>query len=253
MYRYINKLAVLSGLALVSMAASCQDTEGKFNLYNGEERGCFYARKNPWKNCQKDVVRDNCPVTCNACPGDVQCNIRAELKFVNPKDPDFVGYHSDRVQVEKVGSDEICGPNRFKFGCRLKKTSAHLSGNPDGSVVKESQIVQIFGAAGATYKMTVGHRFSDEEKLSATRNGVQRAQLQIGVNGDQRGKTFRHKLNKNKKPYENAGEDDWHINPLYNGDYFVEIACSDACDCKIVKKEATCSLKIAVYHGKTDV
>ena len=102
--------------------------------------------------------------------------------------------------------------------------------------------------------MTVRHQFNKDD-LSV--GGEQhRASLMIQINNDVKG-IFKHNPNTNKdaiKIEETDGltrhpEGDWSVNPYYNGNFFVEIDCSDECNCSVIRKEATCRVKVeAIYQ-----
>jgi len=95
--------------------------------------------------------------------------------------------------------------------------------------------------------LTVKHQFSKDD--ASDEAGDHRANLKIVINGEVKG-SFKHNPNRKKKPIKiEEADGDWSINPYYNGNYFVEIDCDDECNCNVVKKPATCRLKVeAIYE-----
>ena len=78
-------------------AQECKDKSGKFQikLKNGSTkmRGCWAAKRNPFEQCKKPEMKENCKKSCGQCPGDVKCNIRVDLQY--PQKSGFVGYQNN--------------------------------------------------------------------------------------------------------------------------------------------------------------
>ena len=71
------KFSILSSMIYASAALECTDSEDKFKVYRPPTynddfvwRSCRHARKNPKGQCRKQVMKENCPLTCTGCCED---------------------------------------------------------------------------------------------------------------------------------------------------------------------------------------
>ena len=67
--------AILSGVKAQSELA-CEDSTKTFLLDNGMKRTCLRAKKDPWMQCKKREMRENCPETCLMCPVSAYCRVK---------------------------------------------------------------------------------------------------------------------------------------------------------------------------------
>ena len=63
----ILTFAIILG-AKAESEVTCEDSTAKFLLDNGMKRTCNRAKMDPWMQCKKREVRENCPKTCLTCP-----------------------------------------------------------------------------------------------------------------------------------------------------------------------------------------
>lgn len=241
------------------IAFACEDVAGRFQVFR-EDTGtfkmkkCKQVKKNPWGQCAKPEVRENCPVTCNVCPGDVVCRIKANLQF--PQSPsEIISYHKDSVQVQKVGSSDPCysGNTKTTWGC-THVGDAFFDTLSQAEKFKDLESVRIFNGNGGEYRITVSHVFTEEEVLLDTvQTRDSRANLIVKVNGKRLSKSFRHNRNNIKNThtdysivYSNnapvTNENVGFVNPAYNGDYFVDVKCDNKCQCTVTKVDNKCRL-----------
>ena len=239
------------------------DSEIRFSVDIGEgrmkQKSCYHAKKNPSGQCKKLDFKKNCPVTCNAClnvdvDGDAKkCKIKAFLHF--PQGAGNHGYHKEKLQVEKMNEDQACYSrnNKTNWGC-VHAGDAFFDGRGADGFTKKRETINIYNGKEGNFKITVSHVYTEEEVLQADDCGAGRANLIVKVNGKNHNQSIRHTKNKGKETHtdydvvidegavarnENVG----FINPNFNGDYFVEVACDDQCECDIVQKDAECRLK----------
>jgi len=202
-------------------------------------------------------MKANCPLTCNACPNDVTCRLKADLQFP----PNYSeGVHKDSLQVEKAEDGEVCYSKNQKtdWGCNLVGDA--FFDNTSG--VRKAEIARVFNAGGGTYTLRVSHDFLEADVLqSKTVTKKSLANLIVKVNGKRLG-TFKHK-GKNQETHEgvplDVSPDNLNvgfINPEFNGDYSVEVNCNDECECTVERVEQTCKLQAQVRYpgitGKSD-
>mmetsp|Transcript_14469 Transcript_14469/g.27232 ORF Transcript_14469/g.27232 Transcript_14469/m.27232 type:complete len:405 (-) Transcript_14469:349-1563(-) len=250
-------------LSSASTAFACSDVTGTFQVFLEETntfktKRCRQVRKNPWSQCAKPEARQNCPVTCNSCPGDVTCRLKADLKF--PQDAsDVTAYHKDTVQVERKGNKSdpcFSGNNMTGWGCTHVGDAYLDTLSQTSGQIKDRESVRIFNGNSGEYRITVSHVFTEEEVLlTNAQTAESRANLVVKVNGSNILKrSFRHNKNKNKNSHTdysivyNEGANAVNpnvgfVNPTYNGDYFVDVKCDDQCNCQITKVDATCRLR----------
>lgn len=258
-----QKLTVLFFTLLSSAtftAHACQDVAGQFQVRqengNLKMKKCKQIKKNPWGQCAKPEVRENCPVTCNTCPGDITCRIKADLQFPQGSS-EVTAYHKDSVQVEKIGNGDICfsGNVKTNWGCtHVGDAFLDTLSNPVPNKFKDRESVRIFNGNGGEYKITVSHVFTEEEVLlDVSQTWESRANLIVKVNGRRLSKSFRHKQARKENTHtdysivysENAAvanENVGFVNPKYIGDYFVNVKCNNKCECTVDQVNPTCRL-----------
>eukprot|EP01083_Nonionella_stella_P028252 77793_1 len=121
------------------------------------------------------------------------------------------------------------------------------------------ETVRVRRAGGAQYAVQVRHKFSKEEVTSSQNpiDTILTVRTNNGAGGAKMKKKFKYADNSNipthllKKDtvimseYEDGTIDadlnGW-INPAYNGEYFVDIACDDDCNCSANKRKDTCKV-----------
>jgi hypothetical protein len=252
-------LVTLVAFAASSIAFACKDVTGKFQVFREDTntfkmKKCKQIKKNPWGQCAKPEVRENCPVTCNACPSDVACRIKADLQFPQAAS-EITAYHKDSVQVEKVGSNDACfsGNTKTSWGC-THVGDAFFDTTSNAEKFKERESVRIFNGNGGEYRISVSHVFTEEEVLLDIDQSLNsRANLIVKVNGKRLSKSFRHNRNNIKNTHTDYsivyGENDpvvnenvGFVNPTYNGDYFVDVKCNNKCQCTVARVDAKCRL-----------
>ena len=239
----------------------CEDFEDNFEVKRPKEgdtvvKSCWHARKNPRDQCAKPEMKANCPVTCNTCPNNVTCRLKADLKF--PADYSE-GVHKESVQVEKAGNGEVCYSENLKtsWGC-THEGDAFFNAT---SGVRQSESARVFNAGGGKYTLRVNHDYLEADvvqSITATTNS--RSSLIVKVNGQPLG-TFKHwginqeshegvPLNADLAPNnENVG----FVNPEFNGDYSVEVICNDACECDVERVDQSCKLQAQLrFPGFTE-
>lgn len=258
----ILSLHILATIS-IAYAQTCQDSTERFQitLDDGTQRlkGCYTASKNPWEQCEKIEMMFNCPKTCGNCPGDIKCKVKADLQF--PQDDSFKGFHSDFVKVQREGQSQICysGNDRTDWGCSHIGGDAYVEGTGD-FFRKAASSARVYDARNAKLTIGVSHRFSEKEVLQESDGNVLgRSNLIIRVNGSMStGGSLRH--NRNTYKHTHDGFDQVNalnrnigfVNPLYNGDYFVDIVCDNSCNCSITKRNAECRLKAQLKFPKVD-
>jgi len=254
------KLSILViSMTYASAALSCVDNTERFEV-NRPARGdtaiksCWHAINNPWDQCSKPEMKANCPLTCNACPNDVTCRLKADLQF----SPNYSeGVHKDSLQVEKAEDGEVCYSENQKtdWGCNLVGDA--FFNNTSG--VRKAEIARVFNAGGGNYTLRVSHDFLETDVLQSTtvtKNSL--ANLIVKVNGKRLGK-FKHK-GKYQETHEgvplDVSPDNLNvgfINPEFNGDYSVKVNCNDECECTVERVEQTCKLQAQLaFPGFTE-
>ncbi len=258
-------LVNVSCITKITTVSACEDANDSFDVILPDgtviQKKCKQVAKNPWRQCAKDEILLNCPVTCRACPDDVRCRVKADLQF--PQGPELVGHHRASVQIEKTGEDRVCfsGDPKTNWGCTQVIISPLASKAPtgyggdafiigeNGFFNKRHASARIYDGRNGKFTVGVSHIFTEEEVLEEPPDFHKRANLIIKVNGVAHTQSFRHGKNKIKPTHlgydivnsnnENVG----FINPEYNGDFFVDIDCDNECNCEIVKRKEVCKLK----------
>ena len=137
----------------------------------------------------------------------------------------------------------------------------------DGELItKSAERIRIIQAAGKEYKIAVVHRYSQQEiqyMEDLGENWVDgRPNVMVKTTGQEK-QTFKPPKSKNKSTHldlpqlsmTNPEDNDFSgfVNFEHNGDFFVNIACDEECNCAMEKKQPECKLRsYLAYEEEND-
>lgn len=182
----------------------------------------------------------------------VVCNLRAVLKFTfdTADAAAYYGYHSDYMEITKVGDDDSLCSNYYQD--QLPAWCTYENSSPDGDSAFVSNVddaydeldfittetIEISGFAGESYDISVFHYFFkndyyanslgwDDHMLAAVLKvkNMSTDQKQLSADG------WSHPVDLWTPTHiKDAGGQDME-NPDYQGKFKVTVDCDDACDC----------------------
>ena len=178
--------------------------------------------------------------------------------------PSLCTLHSLRVTQIGLESDVCYAEVGYtSWGCKHKQGDGFVQG--DGELItKSAERIRIVRAAGKEYKIAVVHRYSQQEiqyMEDLGENWVDGRPNVIVKTTGQKKKTFKPPKSKNKSTHwdfaqlssemTNPKDNDFSgfVNFEHNGDFFVNIACDEECNCAIEKKQPECKLRSYLAYG----
>jgi len=186
------------------------------------------------------VVTVTCDDDCN-CEVEQLCNvceIKAEIKFPSLSAAEaegYYGYHNDFISVKRNGFDDICyydADGETDWGCK-HNGEAKFERYYDDKLEKfsETESVAVCNAMGGTFDFSINHYFTanDSSSPQSELDHLLKGTLSIFINGEDYGE-YAHDVDKDI----NTHDADGNVNPLYDSQKTINVACDGACNCVIV-------------------